>query len=134
MGFDIMMTNYGPNSTCGTQKIGMAGWLVNGAVYLHMSGAVAINGNFKFPPDCPYETEACIPFLGCATLSYPCIIDNDFSFPVFSADVTAVIAARAPKPVFFEGVLNCSYSIFNKVNGDFAFNFSYGEKCDPVSN
>jgi hypothetical protein len=140
LGFDMMMTNYGENATCsGSQvKIGMNGWLAEGNMYLSMNGGVSIHGHFRFPNDCPndYETHR---FCGpghccCVSVSVPCIVDLDFNQDVFSTGVAAVVTAKGPSPIYFSGSVNCNYDICSRLNGNFNYDFSYGNNCTPVSN
>lgn len=135
LGFDLMMNNYGENAHCqnSDQKIGMHGWLAEGNMYLAMNGGVNINGHLKFPANCPNTYQVCAGDV-CVSKEMDCIIDKDFSFPVFNAAVAAVVTAKVPKPVYFAGVLNCHYDIFGKIDGNFNYDFSYGNNCDPISN
>ncbi|MBA3665016.1 MAG: hypothetical protein H0W61_12520 [Bacteroidetes bacterium] len=140
LGFDMMLTDYGPNAHCqgSTNKIGINGSLANGSMYLAMSGGVSINGSFKFPNDCPHSYESHL-FCGkhhccCQSVTLPCLVNGNFSYNVFSAGVAAVVAAKGPNPYYFAGDVNCHYNIFDKVTGDFNFDFSYGEDCTPIPN
>lgn len=139
LGFDMMMANYGENAHCqgSDDKIGMNGWLAEGNMYLAMNGGVSINGSFKFPSNCPssYQLHPCGKgHCCCITVNVPCIINGTFSYNVFSAGVAAIVSAKGPKPVYFAGAVNCNYNIFDKVNGNFNYDFSYGTNCTPVSN
>jgi hypothetical protein len=140
LGFDMMMANYGENAHCqgSDEKIGMNGWLAEGNMYLAMNGGVTINGSFKFPSNCPqrYETHLICgkKHCCCVGVTIPCLIDGGFSYNVFSAGVSAVVSAKGPKPVYFAGAVNCNYNIFDKINGNFNYDFSYGTNCTPVSN
>ncbi|MDP3567396.1 hypothetical protein [Sediminibacterium sp.] len=139
LGFDMMMTNYGENATCSnsSDKIGMNGWLAQGDMYLAMGGAISINGNFKFPGNCPSSTTGHLCGPGhccCYTINYPCLINTSFNFNVFSGAVTAITSAKAPRPTYFAGQLNCNYDICGKVSGNFNYDFSYGTNCNPISN
>ncbi len=140
LGCDMMMTNYGENAHCsgGNDKIGMNGWLAEGSMYLAMNGNVSIQGSYKFPSNCPqsYQTHLlCGPgHCCCVGVTIPCIIDGGFDITVFSAEVNAVVAAKGPKPIYFAGNLNCSYTICDGVSGSFGFDYQYGNNCTPVIN
>jgi hypothetical protein len=135
LGFDMMMNNYGENARCKETDgpIGMHGWLVEGNMYLAMSGGVNIHGHCKFPANCPSTYEVCVAGV-CASATLPCLIDVDFDFNVFNAAVAAVVTAKVPKPTYFAGALNCNYSIFGKFNGNFNYDFNYGTNCTPLVN
>lgn len=140
LGFDMMMTDYGPNAHCSgsSDKIGINGSLANGSMYLAMSGGVYINGSFKFPGDCPqsYETHLLCGshHCCCVGITIPCVINSSFNYTVFSTGVNAVMAAKGPHPYYFAGAVNCNYNIFDKLSGDFSFDYAYGEDCNPVTN
>ncbi len=138
MGWDMMMTNYGENAHCSGSdtKVGMNGWLAQGAMYLHMGGKISINGSYKWPSDCPkqHEKHPCGPgHCCCVRWTTPCIINGGFSKTIFEADINAVVAAKGPKPIYFTGQVTAHYEICEAVGGNLNFDFQYGENCTPVN-
>lgn len=139
LGFDMMMANYGPNAHCSgtSDKAGVSGWMTEGSMYLSMKGAVNVSGHCKFPGDCPKEIEThllCIwKHCCCLSATIPCLVNESFSKDIFTTDVNSVIVAKGPKPIYFAGVLNCHYKIFDVLQGDFDYDFSYGNNCAVVN-
>jgi hypothetical protein len=131
LGFDLMMMNYGKNGYCqGTnEKIGMKGWLAEGAMYLWMSGSLDIRGTVKVPGVC-YK-QVCVLNV-CEDVPYPCIEDKTFNKPIFTAAVAAMVQGKLPNPMYFRGDFACSYDVFGILKGNYRFEYEYGKNCTPV--
>jgi hypothetical protein len=134
LGFDMMMTNYGENASCGNyDKVGLNGRVAQGNVFLELDGRLRISGHLKFPAGCPNTYQTCV--LGvCVDVNVPCLADQDFGFDIFNSTTTAVVSARIPKPLYFSGSLDQEYHILGRVNGSLTYNYEYGVNCNPVSN
>lgn len=131
LGFDLMMMNYGKNGYCqGTnEKIGMKGWLAEGAMYLWMSGSLDIRGTVKVPAVC-YK-QVCVAGV-CGDVPYPCMEDKSFDKPIFSAAVAAMVQGKLPNPMYFRGDFACTYDVFGVLKGNYQFEYEYGKNCVPV--
>lgn len=131
LGFDLMMMNYGKNGYCqGTnEKIGMKGWLAEGAMYLWMSGSLDIRGTVKVPGVC-YK-QVCVLNV-CEDVPYPCMEDKTFNKPIFTAAVAAMVQGKLPNPMYFRGDFACTYDVFGVLKGNYRFEYEYGKNCTPV--
>ncbi|MBP7810680.1 MAG: hypothetical protein KA163_15415, partial [Bacteroidia bacterium] len=144
LGFDLMMMNYGKNGYCQStnEKIGMKGWLAEGAMYLWMSGSLDIRGIVKVPSVCYKEVDG--PPYPCGTIydpkichdkisvAYPCIEDKNFNKPIFTAAVAAMVQGKLPNPMYFRGDFSCTYDVFGILKGNYTFDYEYGKNCTPV--
>jgi hypothetical protein len=144
LGFDMMMINYGKNGYCSNnnEKIGLNGWLAEGSMYLWMSGSLGIKGTVKVPAICYTETDG--PPYPCGTvlkpdvchdkirIPYPCLEDQTFDKPIFTAAVAALVQGKMPKPIYFRGDFVCTYDVFGILHGNYQFNYEYGDDCTPV--
>lgn len=107
MGFDMMMIDYGSGAYCSensSEKIGLNGNLANGSMYIYLSGSVGISW-------------------------------KKHNFTIFNSSVSAFVNGKIPKPVYFIGYFLCEYDVLGGlVNGEFNFNYEFGDDCTPIKN
>lgn len=114
IGFDIMLKNYGSNTSCkgASGPVGINGWYANGQVYAYLAGELGVKVNLFFIKG---------------------------RFPIISAGMAALLQAKLPNPVWMQGNLGGYFSVCGGlVSGRFRFKFEIGEKCifnnqSPVS-
>jgi hypothetical protein len=137
MGVDGMIKDYGPNARCANdgQAFGINGKYVQASAYLSLSGSLNISGHFKFLSNCPtsYGTHlVCGPgHCCCVTVNLPCLVNSSFNFNILNAPtITANLMVKLPKPLYFQGNLSASYSLFGRTAGSVSFNYKYGTNCN----
>jgi hypothetical protein len=108
VGFDIMLGKYKAPWHCDGRSgtPGVKGWFAQGQVWMYVSGGVGVRGD--------------ITILG---------IDNSFDFTIASINLAAILAGKAPNPVYFEGAVHADYNILSVVKGGVDFNFHAGTDC-----
>lgn len=103
-GCDLMMINYGENTSCGTYPapIGINGWRAEGQLFAYLQCAIGVAGT---------------------------VAGKDFDLTILQGSVAALLGGKLPKPSWLYGGISCSYSILNVLNGNLQFNFEHGENC-----
>lgn len=104
VGYDIA---FGKTEGCvGRSEIGINNWYASGALYAALNGNVGMHVDIWF-----YEGN----------------------INIASIDAAAVITGGLPNPSYLEGAATGRYNVLNGlVKGRFNFEFSIGEKCEPV--
>lgn len=111
-GFDIMLGKYKSPWHCNGRNgpPGFRGWFAQGQVWAYVNGGVGIRGDIE---------------VNIAGLS----VSKEFDYVLASINIAAILAGKAPNPIYVEGAVHADYNILEVVNGSFDFNFNAGTDC-----
>ncbi|MBN2750871.1 MAG: hypothetical protein JXR57_15380 [Bacteroidales bacterium] len=105
-GFDIMLRDYGTAAYCegSTPPLGINGWYAMGQAYAYLAGKIGVQ--FK-------------------------LFGKKKKKEILSIAAAALLTAKLPNPMFFEGQAGGNYSILGGlVKGSCKFKFSIGDQCE----
>lgn len=107
-GFDIMLGKYKAPWHCDGRSgpPGFRGWFAQGQVWAYVNGGVGVRGNIEVLE-----------------------ISKSFDKTIASINIAAILAGKAPNPIYVEGAVHAEYDILGIVNGGIDFNFSAGTDC-----
>lgn len=110
-GFDIMLGKYKAPWHCNGRSgpPGFRGWFAQGQVWAYVNGGVGVKGEIEIAK-----------------------ISKSFDFTIASVNIAAILAGKAPNPIYVEGAVHAEYHILQVVNGSFDFNFNAGTDCALV--
>lgn len=110
-GFDIMLGKYKSPWHCNGRSgpPGFRGWFAQGQVWAYVNGGVGVRG----------EVEVLK-------------ISKSFDFTIASINIAAILAGKAPNPIYVEGAVHAEYDILEVVSGSIDFNFNAGTDCALV--
>ncbi len=105
MGFDVMLTNYGPKAICANtgKRIGIDGWYAQGQVYAYVKAAIGIEAKVGFIRG---------------------------RFEIIDAGFAAILSMKGPNPLYASGEVGGHFSILGgALKGRCSFAFQVGEEC-----
>jgi hypothetical protein len=110
-GFDIMLGKYKSPWHCNGRSgpPGFRGWFAQGQVWAYVNGGVGVRGEVEILK-----------------------ISKSFDFTIASVNIAAILAGKAPNPIYVEGAVHAEYDILEVVSGSIDFNFNAGTDCALV--